>query len=34
MNFAKRVVARVKGFGGLLAAIPKDVRRYRAMRKM
>jgi len=34
MKFMKRVGARIKGFGGLVAAIPKDIRRYRAMRKM
>lgn len=34
MNFMKRVGARIKDFGGLVAAIPKDIRRYLAIRRM
>lgn len=34
MNYFKRVGARIKGVGGVLAAIPKDIRRYMAMRRM
>lgn len=34
MNFIKRVGARIKGFGGLVVAIPKDIRRYLAIRRM
>ena len=34
MNVAKRAGARVKRFGGLIAAIPKDIRRYLSMRRM
>jgi len=34
MNFMKRVGVRIKGFGGLVAAIPKDIRRYLAIRRM
>jgi len=34
MNFMKRVGARIKGLGGLVAAIPKDIRRYLAIRRM
>jgi hypothetical protein len=30
----KRVGARIKGFGGVMAAIPKDLRRYLAIRRM
>ncbi len=32
--FFKRVAARIKGFGSLLVAIPKDIRRYLAIRRM
>jgi len=34
MNFVKRVGARIRGFGGLIVAIPKDIRRYMAIRRM
>jgi len=34
MNFMKRVGDRIKVFGGLVAAIPKDIRRYLAIRRM
>ena len=34
MNFAQRVGARIKRIGGLVAAVPKDIRRYLAMRRM
>ncbi len=34
MKFMKRVGARIKGFGGLMVAIPKDIRRYLAIRRM
>lgn len=34
MNFAKRVGARIKRIGGLIAAVPKDIRRYLTMRRM
>ena len=34
MKFIKRVGAGVKGFGSALAAIPKDIKRYRSMKRM
>ncbi|CAN5742693.1 hypothetical protein BH20ACT4_BH20ACT4_10210 [soil metagenome] len=34
MRFVKRVGARIESFGGVMAAIPQDIRRYRTMRRM
>jgi len=34
MKVVRRIVARIKGFGGVMAAIPKDIRRYLAIRRM
>ncbi len=34
MDFIKRVGARFRNFGGLVVAIPKDIRRYLAIRRM
>ena len=34
MNFIKRLGAGIKGFGSAIAAIPKDIKRYRDMKRM
>jgi hypothetical protein len=34
MNFIRRVGAGIKGLGSAIAAIPKDIKRYRDMKKM
>lgn len=34
MTFIKRVRAGFKGFGRTIAAIPRDIRRYRSIKKM
>jgi hypothetical protein len=34
MNFIKRVGAGFKGFGNAIAAFPRDLRRYRAIKRM
>jgi hypothetical protein len=34
MNLIKRVGSSLKGFGQAIAAIPKDIKRYRTMKKM
>ena len=34
MTFIKRVGAGFKGFGKTIAAIPRDIRRYRSIKKM
>ncbi len=34
MNVLKRIGAGLKGFGMAIVAIPKDIRRYLAMKRM
>jgi len=34
MNVVKRIAAEFKGFGVAIASLPRDIRRYRAMRRM
>lgn len=34
MKFIKRVGAGFKGFGKAIAAVPRDIRRYRSIKRM
>lgn len=34
MNVVKRIASGFKGFGVAIASVPRDVRRYMAMRRM